>query len=251
MTSSGTGSLAKDFFLAPARPRTWLNVVYLLIAFPLGLLYFVFLVVGGSVGISLALLWVGLPLLLVTVGAWWAFAAFERILARYLLGMDAPYAPRPWEAADGVLGKLRAHFTAASTWKDLAFVLLKFPLGLISSVLLGAFGGAAAALLFAPAFGPWTTGRSAWVGSWQITHGWEALLSILLGLVAFFVTLNLANGLTALWRPLVGALLGGDEPGQAPAQPTPPLVPPVQGPPMVPQAPAPPTPPTNDAPRGA
>jgi hypothetical protein len=228
MPSGDPASLVKDFFLAPARPRTWLNVAYLLIAFPLGLLYFVFLIVGGSVGISLALLWVGLPLLLVTVGAWWAFAAFERILARYLLGMDTPYAPRPWEAADRLLAKLRAHFTAASTWKDLAFVLLKFPLGLISFVLLAAAGGATAALLFGPVAGPWTTGHAAWVGPWHITHGWEALVSILLGLAAFFVTLGVANGLAALWRPIVAALLGDGEAPQAP-----------------------PAPQTNDAPPGA
>jgi len=229
MTTGHPQSLVKDFFLAPARPRTWLHVVYLLTAFPLGLLYFVFLVVGGSVGISLTLMWVGIPLLLVTVGAWWVFAALERILARYLLGVDVPYAPRPWEATDRLLGKLRAHFTAASTWKDLAFVLLKFPLGLISSVLLGTFGGATAALLFGPVFGPWTTGRAAWVGAWRITHGWEALVSIALGLVAFFVTLTLANGLAALWRPVVAALLGdGETSGTAPLTQT-----------------------TNDAPRGA
>ena len=37
-----------------AWPRTYTNLVYLLIGFPLGLAYFVFYVVGGSLGIGLA-----------------------------------------------------------------------------------------------------------------------------------------------------------------------------------------------------
>ena len=42
------------------KPQTYLNILYLLLAFPLGIAYFVFLVTGFSLGISLLILWVGL-----------------------------------------------------------------------------------------------------------------------------------------------------------------------------------------------
>lgn len=222
MSVNGPRDFLREFFLAPAHARTWLNLVYLLLAFPLGLLYFVFLTVGGAVGLSLALLWVGLPLLLVTVGAWWTFAAFERILGRHLLGLDLTEAARPWETADRMLGKLRAHFTAASTWKDLAFVLLKFPLGVASFVIVTAFGGATGALLLAPATGAWAGHHVISIGGWQISSGWEAVLSIALGLLGFFLTLAVVNGLAALWRLLTTALLSEDHalPPAAPTTPT-------------------------------
>jgi hypothetical protein len=212
MTST-PGSAIWESLLAPTRARTWLNVLYLLLAFPLGLLYFVFLIIGGSIGLSLALLWVGVPVLLVTVGAWWIFAAMERLLARVLLGVDLSDAPRPWEAADGVLAKARAHFTSPSTWKDLAFVLLKLPVGLFSFVVLAAAGGTAAALIVGPALGPWTTGHVALIGAWHVDHWWEALISVVLGLIALEVTLLIANGLSALWRAIVLALLDDGAPG--------------------------------------
>jgi Putative sensor len=199
-----------ESLLAPTRAGTWLNVLYLLLAFPFGLLYFVFLIIGGSLGLGLALFAFGVPLLLITVGAWWIFAALERLLARGLLGMDLPDAPRPWEAAEGVLAKARAHFTSPATWKDLAFVLLKLPLGLFSTVVLIAAGGAATALLVGPALGPWTTGHTALIGLWHVDHWWEALISVALGLVMLEITLLIANGLATLWRAVVLALLDDD-----------------------------------------
>ena len=206
MTDTPRGTLWESL-IAPARAATWLNVLYVLLAFPLGLLYFVFLIIGGSLGLGFALFAFGVPLLLITVGAWWIFAALERLLARALLGMDLPDAPRPWEAADGVLAKARAHFTSPATWKDLAFVLLKLPLGLFSTVVLVAAGGTATALLLGPALWPLATGHAVLIGLWHVDHWWEALISVALGLVVLEITLLIANGLATLWRAVVLALL--------------------------------------------
>jgi hypothetical protein len=213
-----TESIFRKSLLAPARARTWLNLLYLLLAFPLGLLYFVFLLIGGAAGIGFTLLWVGVPILLVTVAAWWIFAAFERILARSLLGVELPDAPRPWEEADGLLAKARAHFTSPSTWKDLAFVLLKLPLGLFSTTVMAVTGGTATLLIVAPLFGPWTTGHASVVGFtfWHVDSWWEAAVSVLLGLMLLEVGLVVANGLAVLWRAIVLALLDDSAPAEAP-----------------------------------
>lgn len=208
MTPSPAAAAIRGFFSAPLQPSTWSHLLYMLVAFPLGLLYFIFLVIGISLGFGLALLWVGAPLLLVSVGAWWIFAAFERLLARTLLGLDLPPSPTPWKHGEGFLGKLRAHFSARSTWKDLCFVLLKFPLGMMSSISIVVVGASALALLVGPAFGPWTTGHAARIGLWRIDHAWEAAISLVLGLLVLLLTLNLANWLAALWRVIVRPMLG-------------------------------------------
>ena len=54
MTDTPRGTLWESL-IAPARAATWLNVLYVLLAFPLGLLYFVFLIIGGSLGLGFAL----------------------------------------------------------------------------------------------------------------------------------------------------------------------------------------------------
>ena len=51
------------FFGVVARRESWLNLLYLALAFPLGLFYFIFLIVCLSVGISLVIIWVGIFIL--------------------------------------------------------------------------------------------------------------------------------------------------------------------------------------------
>ncbi len=56
------------------RPQTYLNLLYLLLAFPLGLAYFVFLVTGLSLGFGLIITLAGIPILVLMLVAIWALA---------------------------------------------------------------------------------------------------------------------------------------------------------------------------------
>jgi len=201
-------SAAAAFFGVIAQRQTWLNVAYLALSFPLGLLYFLFLVTGTALGLGLAILWVGIPILLIVMGAWWAFAAFERAQARVLLGIDCGPTPRPWEQEHGLLSRLRAHVTDPSTWRSLGFVLVKFPLGIVSFGLLVAVGALFDVLVLAPSIqlSTRTDGVFSFFG-WQIDSWWETLPLIPLGVLVLFIGLHLLNLLAALWRLLVEALL--------------------------------------------
>jgi len=202
-------SAAAAFFGVIAQRQTWLNVAYLALSFPLGLLYFVFLVTGTALGLGLAILWVGIPILLIVMGAWWAFAAFERAQARVLLGIDCGPTPRPWEQEHGLLSRLRAHVTDPSTWRSLGFVLLKFPLGIVSFALLVAVGALFNVLVLAPTIELSTETDAAFsILGWEIDTWWETLPLIPLGVLVLFLGLHLSNLLAALWRLLVEALLG-------------------------------------------
>ena len=44
--------------------------------------------------------------------------------------------PREWERADGIWGKLRAHFGSGATWMDLLYLFAKLVFGTISFTLL-------------------------------------------------------------------------------------------------------------------
>ena len=61
MNESTTG--LKRLFGVVTNPQSYLNIVYLLLAFPLGTFYFVFLVTGLSLGAGLSITLLGIPLL--------------------------------------------------------------------------------------------------------------------------------------------------------------------------------------------
>src|ERR1700681_4889907 len=73
--------------LSLARDRqTYLRISYLLLAFPLGTLYFIVIITGLSAGVGLAIVIVGFPILVVTLLGWLLSGRIERELAIHLLG---------------------------------------------------------------------------------------------------------------------------------------------------------------------
>jgi hypothetical protein len=258
-----------SFFGVVARPRTWLNVLFQILAFPLGLFYFIFLVTGLSVGLGLVIVWVGIPILLVMAGAWWLFGAFERLQANLLLGAAVSAPPRAWEDANGVWGKIKAHFGSSATWKDLLYLLAKMAYGIVSFTLLVTLAsmdfGIVAWLVASPIAHIWnvhifTFGN----GQGWAPPLWLALLTIPVAIFALFLSLHIINGwgwVCARWAEL---LFGQQEASTRPAtvaQPAPLVstaapVPPAGSPvattlPSLPTPPQPPVPPQPAGPAAA
>jgi len=246
------------FFGVVVRPQTWLGILFHVLAFPLGLFYFTFLVTGLSVGVGLVVVWVGIPILLVVAGAWWLFGAFERLQAQYLLGATVPQMPREWERVDGIWGKLRAHFGSGSTWMDLLYLFAKLVFGTISFTLLVVAASTVGWFLAIPFFAVFDVPIVN--GTW-VPPLWFGILAVPLGILTFFVSLHVLNGwswICARWAevmfrtgtaPAAGAQLvpaaGGPVPPQPPVAPvTPPLTAPQPPqPPVAPGTQSPPEPP--------
>jgi signal transduction histidine kinase len=119
-----------------ARDRqTYLRVAYLLLAFPLGTLYFVVIITGLSTGAGLAIVIIGFPVLIATLLAWLLFGRIERELAIHLLGAQV----RPMSVPDSVQRTVRQRLVKTLgdpvTWKTLVYVLIEFPFGVFSFTL--------------------------------------------------------------------------------------------------------------------
>ncbi|GHO78319.1 hypothetical protein KSD_60900 [Ktedonobacter sp. SOSP1-85] len=114
--------------------KLWPAAAYLLLSFPSGILYFVVLIVFVALSVGLLIVWIGIPMLILGMYLSWQFAIFERYLTmRWLNCYITPLAlSRP--PRESWLQYLRAHLTNKMTWKTLAFLLLKFPLGILSFV---------------------------------------------------------------------------------------------------------------------
>jgi len=138
---SNLSDALKNIFGVAFRGRTYANMLYLLLAFPLGLLYFVFLTVGISLGIGLYIILIGLPLLILTLLAWRQFVKLERLQSKGLLG--ARMEPEPilhWSSDRNAWRWFRSRLASPLTWKGLCYLFLKFPLGLLAFVLLIVLG---------------------------------------------------------------------------------------------------------------
>src|SRR5215212_7572864 len=80
------GKAARPPVKSPHMPSVWRSNVYLLVSFPIGLVTFVYFVTMLSLGVSLLIIWVGIPILIATVASTRFFATGERRRAAWLLG---------------------------------------------------------------------------------------------------------------------------------------------------------------------
>ena len=213
------------FFKAPFRLRTYTNLLYLALAFPLGLIYFIFLTVGIPLGLGLTLIWIGIPILALVFAGSWGLAAMERQLAIHALGAPVPPMSQPAvEAVLTVWQRVKAFFSNPVTWKGMAFLLLKLPLGIVSFVAIVFLLTASLAFLVVPFVWQWgadfeAEGVILTVDSWG-----EAWLCALFGLGLLFVSLNLLNGLALVWRWMATFLLGSERFATPAAPPSSPVL---------------------------
>jgi len=121
---------------------SWRRILYLVLALPLSLFYSTVIFSGLSVGLGVAILTLGLPLVLM-MGFWRWMARFERRLCSRLLGVPLPAPYRP-TTERGWFARLLARTADVATWKDLAYLTAHLPLAILDLI--------AVVLLLAPPF---------------------------------------------------------------------------------------------------
>ncbi|WP_222915255.1 sensor domain-containing protein [Natrinema sp. SYSU A 869] len=144
------------FFGVFVRKQTYYNLLYLLLAFPLGIGYFTVLVTGFAIPIgltfafvdlatsepvallfagiplALVLLCIGVPIALVALFASIELTALERLLADRLLDVEIPTS-RP---ARSVRERVRRLVLDGGTWKGAVYLFSKFVFGTVSFIVL-------------------------------------------------------------------------------------------------------------------
>lgn len=126
--------------MARVTARTGRELVYVIAGAPLGAVGFctvlVFLVAGSATAIT----FVGLPILALTLRWAGALAWTQRWLAGHLLNLRIDGPPRAM-AAPGLVGWLKSTLGSAARWRAVAYVVVKFPLAMVTLVLAVAFWG--------------------------------------------------------------------------------------------------------------
>jgi signal transduction histidine kinase len=213
-TAGGTGvPWPQRALRAPIEPRTWTAAAYLVASMAVGIFWFVVLVTGISVGISLVIVWVGLPILALTMVAWRGGAWLERRWVGLTLGthIPDPYRPPP---PGGLLARWLAMAADPATWKDFAYLVLLGPLGVAWFVVTVTLWSSALALLTVPIYYRllpnarievvWFSDRPNLV----LDTLPEALAAAVVGLLLCFVAAWATRGVGAAHAAIARGLLG-------------------------------------------
>ncbi|MFC2078985.1 sensor domain-containing protein [Candidatus Bipolaricaulota bacterium] len=194
----------KRFFGVVTDLQSYLNIVYLLLAFPLGTFYFVFLVTGLSLGFGLSITLLGIPLLVLVLGASWALCGFERAIAITLLKVDIAAGARQPESK-GLWARVKVLLKDRVTWTGMLYLLLKFPLGVTTFTIVVTLVAVSFALLAAPILYIYADID---LVIWYVDTLPEAFALTLIGVALSFISMRLMNGMAYVSGRMARMLLG-------------------------------------------
>jgi len=148
MTTTIRSALGR-FFGVAVEPQTYRNLAYLLLTFPLGILYFTVLWGGGAAGVATIPILVGVPILVAVLAVAVTLADLETRLARGLLGADVAYeTPQP---GDETLGEyVRRLALDPRSYLAVVYLFSKFVVGLASFIALTFASVLSTVLVLAP-----------------------------------------------------------------------------------------------------
>lgn len=175
------------------------NLLYLLFSLPLGILYFVVLITGFSLGAGLAITIIGLPLLVVMIFVTYILGDLDRKLTSLFLGVQiAKPEARPSEK-ETATAILVAQLKSLQFWKELGYLLLKMPLGVIAFTIAVTFVAVSLAFIGAPFI--LTYFPDAQMMLWNgfvVDTMQEALVTSALGLIFGAFSVLIVNGVAKL-----------------------------------------------------
>ncbi|QWF79021.1 sensor domain-containing protein [Amycolatopsis sp. CA-230715] len=188
------------------------SMAYLLLNFPLGVMSFVFIVALTSAGLGTAIVWIGLPILalMVLTIRGWGRAERARIYAMLDVAIPMPYRPLP---PDTQRGRWKTRLSDVTTWRDLAYFFLLFPLGIFEFVLVVTFWATSLGLIALPIYFRYLPDGAYFFPAYNVR--WftvDSTLSALpwaaLGVLCAALSIALTKGLAGMHVRFAKSLLG-------------------------------------------
>ncbi|MGA1873293.1 MAG: sensor domain-containing protein [Thermoplasmatota archaeon] len=124
-------SLFCDMFCIYGEGRTYVALLYLLLMFPLGIIYFTYMVTMVAVGLSTAFTIVGILLIILFLASNYGLSWLHSRMTEKMLGIKMPRKQRRLRAKGSFWQKMKAMFKDPRMYSSLLYMLLMFPLGII------------------------------------------------------------------------------------------------------------------------
>lgn len=205
-----------DIAVAPMRPQSAVNrflrgFAYLAGDLPLCIIAFALGVAGFAAGVGTAVVWVGVPILVLTLRGMRLLAGIERSFTEWATGRALP--PHHYRTARGRgLGRLVAALRDPQGWRDLLHAVVAFPLRFTASVLaiswtIGGLGGLLAITWMWSLPEPRDGGGLVWLLFGVDGLGFEIALNTVFGAIMLALAPLLVRGLVISRAALARGLL--------------------------------------------
>ncbi len=196
------------FFRVLAEAQTYLDLVYILFAFPLSILYFSLVVTGLSLSLGLLVIVAGFFIFIGTLLMIRGFRWLDVQLTRVFLGRTIPLKKEIQES-----GKFSAFmkqlFGSPSTWKSLVhYLFIKFPLDTVIWTVTISFLAVTLDLLLAPALDRYWWFDDDGLNRWLLNLFDDVYVLPFLGIIWGMISLHVVRGLAWVSREVNSALLG-------------------------------------------
>ena len=171
------------------------NLVYLLLALPLGILYFVILVTGYALGAGLIITLVGVPILVTMIFVTYLLGDLDRAMTSKLLGVKIAKPEAIPARDDSARSILVTQLKSLEFWKEFVYLLLKMPLGVITFTVTIVFISLSLGLIAAPFILTYVpeARMMLWYG-YEIDTMQKAVVTSVVGLGLGVLTIFLING---------------------------------------------------------
>jgi hypothetical protein len=202
-------SLLCDIFCIYGDWRSYSSLLYLLLMFPLGIIYFTYMVTMIGMGLGFLFTIVGLLLVILFLMSNYGLSWLHSRMTEKMLGIRMPKKPRRLRAKGSFLNRIKAMFNDPRMYSSLLYMFLMFPLGIIYFTIFITLLSTSIALLLSP----FTTILSE---MWNLPIGipsppearWVLLpLAVVTGFVMLTWTLHLSNIIAHYHGKLTKALL--------------------------------------------
>ena len=176
--------------------RFFPNLVYLLIGMPLGILYFVVLITGYALGAGLAITIIGIPILVSMIFVTYMLGDLERVTTSKLLGLKISKPEARPARTNSARSILTEQLRNLDFWKELAYLLVKMPLGVVTFTIALTLITLTLSLIAAPLIVTFLPGTD-----FMVTNGVrvdtmnEALLCLAAGVMIGALSMPILNGL--------------------------------------------------------
>lgn len=196
------------FFSVYTDPRAWGTLLYMLIAFVTGVIYFTWAVTGVSVSVSFLIFIFGFPLALLFLLSVRGLALLEGRLVEALLGIRMPRRPLFSHQDMKWFDRLKALVTDKATWLMLVYMLIQFVLGTLYFVSIVTVLSVSLSLVAVPIlqeiFG---RGIASIDDMRYFMPTWSYLLFVLGGFMLWTTFMNIVRGVGQLHGKMAKALL--------------------------------------------
>ena len=179
---------------------------YILLALPLGIFYFVAIVIGLCLSLALFVVWLGIPVFIGVSGFAAVFAKYERALANNFLGANiAPLSDA--KTAQGIWATFKARFSDDRTWLRSFYLLGKLPVGILFFTLEISVLAASLFLLATPFLYQQSWYRYVGAGYWHIATMNQSLAASCGGLFLLVAFFDITNALSRISAELARSAL--------------------------------------------